>query len=71
MIRDNYCCCSNDFYISDLHYADDNRFNSTNPDIRLVANASEELVMFNKESSQHDFIPDEMNNKSEILNEGQ
>jgi hypothetical protein len=50
---------------------DDNRFNSTNPDIRLVANASEELVMFNKESSQHDFIPDEMNNKSEILNEGQ
>jgi len=54
-----------------LLVANDNKFNSTNPDIRLAANASEELVIFNKDSSQHDFVVNDLNIKSKILNEGE
>jgi hypothetical protein len=54
-----------------LLVANDNKFNSTNPDIRLAANASEELVIFNKDSSQHDLVVNDLNIKSKILNEGE
>lgn len=54
-----------------LLVANDNKFNSTNPDIHLVANASEDLTMFNKDSNQHDFTIDDLNVKSKILNEGE
>lgn len=54
-----------------LLVADGDRFNSTNPDIRLPANATEDLIMFNKDSDEHDFVVNDLNVKSKILNEGE
>lgn len=54
-----------------LLVADGDRFNSTNPDIRLPANATEDLIMFNKDSDEHDFVVNDLNVKSQILNEGE
>jgi plastocyanin len=54
-----------------LIVSDGDRFNSTNPDIHLVANASEEVVVFNKDSDQHDFCVNGLNIKSAALNQGE
>lgn len=54
-----------------LLVANDDKFNSTNPDIRLAVNSSEDVVVFNKDSDQHDFTSDALNVKSKILNEGE
>ena len=54
-----------------LLVADGDRFNSTNPDIRLPANATEDLIMFNKDSDEHDFVVNDLSVKSKILNEGE
>jgi plastocyanin len=54
-----------------LVVADGDRFNNTNPDIHLAANVPEDLLMFNKDSDQHDFTMNELNVKSNALNHGE
>src|SRR5918996_2325879 len=53
-----------------LMAANDNKYNNTNPEIRLATNASEDIVILNADSKEHDFVVDGLGVNSGILKEG-
>jgi plastocyanin len=53
-----------------LMVANDNKYNNTNPEIRLATNASEDIVILNADSKEHDFVIDGLGVNSGILKEG-
>lgn len=53
-----------------LMVANDNKFNGTNPDIRLATNTSKGLVILNAESDEHNFLINDLGVNSGILKEG-
>jgi plastocyanin len=54
-----------------LMVANENKFNSTNPDINLATNASEDVVILNADSKEHDFVVDGLAVNSGILKTGE